>query len=610
MKKIKWLFVLLLCLFCLILISSVSASSNKMKILAVAEKDNGEFLGGVAELSVDIQEGKGRVFIDTYPITKLDTQMSARVAKELACDFLNRDCNKLDFFYTIRASSALVGGPSAGSAITLLTIATLDGIAVDQGATVTGTINSGGVIGPVGGLKAKVEAAANNNMKKVLIPMGTRMLKENNETVDLINFGDEKGVKVVEVANLYEGMKAFTGVFYERKTGDVSATGEYDELMKIISNNICNTTQDLIDKSINFEIDENDTDVQDRAFELYNRSLTAKAAQNHYSSASFCFGANVQLQYLEIVDKDYNEEEYDKLIIKIQKMIVKLEKAVDDEKINTIGELQTKMIVQERIADAKESLKLAVEDLNQTNITSYDTVASRLAYTIARFESAYFWSEFFKFPSNNLDLDEDALKNSCQAKLAEAEQRVLYLDLFFPGRFTQAENIVDDATSASMRGDYEYCLFQASRAKAQSDFYMTIMTANNDSIQVFLDNKKAAVEMSLFDQIEKGNFPILAYSYYEYGKSLTESDKMSAMLYYDYALELSNLDLYLGQQLENVALKEIKTYSGPLLLVALVIGLLAGFGIGVLYYKSNVVAIRVSGQGKKKSRKKAKSKKK
>ena len=45
-------------------------------------------------------------------------------------------------------------------------------------------------------------------------------------------------------------------------------------------------------------------------------------------------------------------------------------------------------------------------------------------------------------------------------------------------------------------------------------------------------------------QINKGSFPILAYSYYEYGEELKEGDLYSALLYAEYALELSNLDMY------------------------------------------------------------------
>jgi hypothetical protein len=39
-------------------------------------------------------------------------------------------------------------------------------------------------------------------------------------------------------------------------------------------------------------------------------------------------------------------------------------------------------------------------------------------------------------------------------------------------------------------------------------------------------------------------FPILGYSYFEYANSLKESDPFSALLYSEYALELSNLDIY------------------------------------------------------------------
>ncbi len=583
MKKIAWLLILLL------LVLSVQAVSNKMKLLAVAEKQNGEFIGGVAELTVEIEEGNGRVFIDTYPITKLDTQMSARIAKEIACDFLNKDCSKLDFFYTIRAESALVGGPSAGSAITLLTIATLDGLAVDQDVSVTGTINSGGVIGPVGGLKAKIDAAAKAEIKKVLIPIGERLYEEGNKTIDLVYYGKKKGVEVVEVSNLYDGMLEFIGTKYEKKSGYVVATSEYANLMKSIADKICTISEHLIEKSVGIQLEENETELKESAMEMFNKSIRARKDGNFYSAASFCFGANVQLKYLEILNNKLDEKGYMKLALKIKHLISSLEEKIKNAETDTITNLQTKMIVRERLSDAKDHLKKGLDNINNSEVA-----AMNFAYSIERFESALFWSDFFDYPGKRLRLDSSALKNSCTTKLAEAEQRVQYIDLFFPGVFREAEKIVDEAKMASKIGDYEFCLFQSSRAKAQSNFYMSIITVSNDSINNYLGQKKIAVERSLLEQIEKGNFPILAYSYYEYGNSLNMTDKYSSLLYYEYSLELSNLDLYLEEQPgEKVDLKEIKHYSKMLLIIFLIAGLIIGFMIGILYYKSNVVAIKI-----------------
>jgi len=147
------------------------AQSGHMKLLAVSDTQDGE-VGGIADLYLEINSGTGRVFLETFPLTKVDTQISTRLAKEIACDFADIDCSKYDFFYTITADSPIIAGPSAGAAITILTFSLIKNVDFKEDVAITGTINSGGLVGPVGGLKAKIEAASKDGIKKALIPLG------------------------------------------------------------------------------------------------------------------------------------------------------------------------------------------------------------------------------------------------------------------------------------------------------------------------------------------------------------------------------------------------------------------------------------------------------
>ena len=73
---------------------------------------------------------------------------------------------------------------------------------------------------------------------------------------------------------------------------------------------------------------------------------------------------------------------------------------------------------------------------------------------------------------------------------------------------------------------------------------------------------------------ERNLFPIVGYSYYEYAKSLKENDPGIALLFSEYALELSNLDLYFDQGRTS--------YSFDWGLIAtLLAGLVLGLVIGV-----------------------------
>ena len=95
----------------LLLVPFGYAQSGHMKLLAVSDTQNGE-VGGIADLYLEINSGTGRVFLETFPLTKVDTQISTRLAKEIACDFADIDCSKYDFFYTITADSPIIAGPS------------------------------------------------------------------------------------------------------------------------------------------------------------------------------------------------------------------------------------------------------------------------------------------------------------------------------------------------------------------------------------------------------------------------------------------------------------------------------------------------------------------
>src|SRR3989338_11047621 len=101
MKKL-----ILIAVFLLIIQVSL-AEKIHMELLAISESDSG-YIGKTADLYLDIKPGSGSVFLATFPLSKLDTQMSTRFAKDIACKAIGFDCNKYDFFYTIKADSPII----------------------------------------------------------------------------------------------------------------------------------------------------------------------------------------------------------------------------------------------------------------------------------------------------------------------------------------------------------------------------------------------------------------------------------------------------------------------------------------------------------------------
>jgi uncharacterized protein len=110
-----------------------------------------------------------------------------------------------------------IDGPSAGGLMTAALLSAFYGQDLLPDATMTGTINPDGSIGPVSGIYHKLAGASQKGMKKVLIPAGLRMEKQPDGSVkDLYQRGRQLGLEVREVADVQEAYEQLTGRFLPR----------------------------------------------------------------------------------------------------------------------------------------------------------------------------------------------------------------------------------------------------------------------------------------------------------------------------------------------------------------------------------------------------------
>ncbi len=154
--------------FALVLLASAAlAAGAGMDVPAVITNGGGEMVWAAVEVS----NGTGLIYTSTSPLVGTETQQSERAAVGVAMGVLGRDASKYDAFLTMNVSNTNeVDGPSAGAAMTLLTIAALNGSRVRSDMTITGTIEDDGSIGPVGGIVEKVEAASGTGLRVALVP--------------------------------------------------------------------------------------------------------------------------------------------------------------------------------------------------------------------------------------------------------------------------------------------------------------------------------------------------------------------------------------------------------------------------------------------------------
>ena len=107
-------------------------------------------------------------------------------------------------------------------------------------------------------------------------------------------------------------------------------------------------------------------------------------------------------------------------------------------------------------------------------------------------------------------------------------------------KIDSAEEKVELAQKFADEEIYARCLHKASLAKAEATSILSLIGVGNETISDLIERKIDAAKASISRQIKKGTFPVIGYSYYEYAISLKDKDKHSALLFSDYALELSN----------------------------------------------------------------------
>lgn len=145
-------------------------SWTSANIVAVGSDTRQGLMGTV---TVELKEGTGNVLVNTDPFLRRagpDTQYSIREAVEAAAAFSQVNITGNDILISFEINGTVIGGPSAGAATIIATIAALEGKTVRLDCVLTGTIEEDGSIGQVGGVFDKAVAAEKHNFTRFLVP--------------------------------------------------------------------------------------------------------------------------------------------------------------------------------------------------------------------------------------------------------------------------------------------------------------------------------------------------------------------------------------------------------------------------------------------------------
>ena len=173
-------------------------------------------IGGVSPVRIEVRpaRAKGELRVGFFEEEVAGTgnmwRSAGWMAVVVASQLLGIDPRDYEFSFSV---GGRIDGPSAGTYMTVGVLAALLGDQVREDVAMTGTINPDGTVGPVGGIPHKIEGAAANGAKLVLVPAGQRYDYDQNkgELVDLVEVGEKLGVEVREVSTVFEAYELLTG---------------------------------------------------------------------------------------------------------------------------------------------------------------------------------------------------------------------------------------------------------------------------------------------------------------------------------------------------------------------------------------------------------------
>jgi uncharacterized protein len=204
-------------------VSEPASYSVEINLVAVDQDGNGVS----TPLIVESKPGSGKALTN---IDKLlfwtDTQQSIQIAKYVAENITNINASSYDLTYSIESNATVIGGPSAGAALTIATVAALRHEKIRNDVIITGTVNEDGTIGEIGGVLEKAKAAKEIGAKIFLVPegQGEQTFLKPQESCSrrgnflfcqttyqsvTINISEDAGISVIEVGTVADAYKYF-----------------------------------------------------------------------------------------------------------------------------------------------------------------------------------------------------------------------------------------------------------------------------------------------------------------------------------------------------------------------------------------------------------------
>lgn len=616
----------------------ISVEYRNVTIYAPAVSQSGTgYFGVISTITVTVQSnGSGRVFVDTLPLTDVDMQGSARLAVKVASALVRTDTRPhldprtCDFFFVVRTTSPMIGGPSAGAIMTTAVIALLENWTLDNTTVMTGMINPDGSIGPIGGITYKIDAAYSVGAKRFLIPKGqmtyTEMVTEYQNingviwqnTYPVTRYVSEYaktnyGIEVIEVEDINDVLLYFTGwTFPLKESPDKVTTEDYIKAMKPLATNLLQDAQSTYHNTSDLF---NRTTIPNRYPQYYKNQVTDflnNAAEKllesehwytqevYYTSTSKSFQSLIDANFVSYACQYFSSENPYSFVWSLinQTVLFYMNKSslARDAPVQGMVSLQCVGAAQQRSNEAASYLSEA----NASFLSGdYLTVLYKIAYTRQRTESVTWWLNISTPFLDAGDINTSVIKALAEEYLDDAQQAIVYAEIIVneigqtSSYISDAKNLLNTARREHETGLSAAALFGAFEALVKANLALELVDGITPEK---VERARERASGSISESRSIGLEPVLAVSYYEYGQSLAnESSYNTAIVYYKYADMIAGAlrftSPYGVESSRYIGIPDKTTilpwdigpsrYLGLFILFAL-IGGIAGVGVGLL----------------------------
>jgi hypothetical protein len=542
-----------------------SSYANTVSLLAVSEDSEGEIvLGSTIDLKLITKPGSGNVYVKQSALIEIDTQISVTNSNKIACNLFNLDCENYDFYYEFDSNSLVLKGPSASSAIAILTAKTINREKIRTGdVVITGSLNSGGIIGVVGGVDKKIETALAQGFEKVLVPA----FSDFNKTIIY------PGIEVIRSVDIIDAYNEFNGDSYELNLKKVESS-EYQLLMKKLSDDMCARAVD-INNSIDISLVEKKSTnsiLINNSISSFKDSKIADTKMNYYSMGSYCYNANLNLknayENLKNLSLEQRKSQISEFEVKVKESLKKFESSEYKENIKTMNDFYVYLILIDRTYEALETVKSAnglefnlsnFERINDTDNSTYLTInmsiiprleeniliqKTRLhSHSVERFYTVSLWEKFISHTGPEIVFDELKIDTVCRKINREISIKNELLESYDLDIFDELIN--EQLSYDGFRKNKYLCIYKGLELDGRINTVLNSAGIQTSEKSEFVD-KFVQLTTTRINLNSKGSFPFIPTIYSEYsGNLISKGDVASGLLYSNYAMSYSNLNLYL-----------------------------------------------------------------